>query len=75
MKQNAPTAEILSSTCPHCGTTHGFRYYKESIGKHDLYFCTGCFGLCEWTGEFLLSIPGEAYPNRDKSGDMALRIH
>jgi hypothetical protein len=74
MKQNAPKVELLLSGCPHCGTRHGLQYYKESNGAEDLYFCNGCYGLCEWNGEHMLSIDGEAYPNRDKSNDLAVGI-
>jgi len=74
MKQTFPPEQVLNSMCYHCGTRHGIHYYKESNGIEDMYYCEGCHGLYEWDGEHMMAANGEAYPNRDKSNDLALKI-
>jgi len=67
---------MTDSGCSHCGTKHGLRYYYEGASTNeDVYYCQGCYGLYVWNGETMLAITGEAYLDRDKSQDLAVKIH
>lgn len=57
---------VEKKVCPHCFKEGTLRYYKESNGKEDLYYCEDDYKLAFWDGILVAIAGGEAYPNRDK---------
>lgn len=66
MRNNVMTGD---RQCPHCAAkyTMGLRYYHEGPRGLDYYYCENCYGMVTWDGLNMVSIQGEAYPNREQN--------
>jgi hypothetical protein len=58
--------------CPHCHTKDSIAYYHEADNFTDLYYCQKCYGIIGWDGIKVKMLPGEAYPERDKTKAITL---